>query len=156
MMKRFKLDYQSPIGILEIEGTATHIVSILFSEQEQLINVPHKDTPQILIECHHQIHEYFIGERQEFNISYDFEGTVFQKDVWNALTNIVYGETASYKDIAVSIGNERAVRAVGSAIGANPILAIIPCHRVIGKNGKLTGFRSGLAMKEFLLELERV
>lgn len=154
MMKRYKLDYQSPIGILEIEGTATHIVSIMFSEQEQLINVPHKDTPQILIECHQQIHEYFIGERQEFNISYDFEGTVFQKDVWNALTSIVYGETASYKDIAVSIGNEKAVRAVGSANGKNKLSIVVPCHRIIGSNGTLTGYEGGLWRKEWLLQHE--
>lgn len=154
MMKHYKLDYQSPIGILEIEGTATHIVSIMFSEQQQLKNVPFKDTPQILVECQQQLHEYFKGERQGFSFPYDFEGTVFQKNVWNALTNIVYGETASYRDIAVSIGNEKAVRAVGSANGKNKLSIVVPCHRIIGSNGTLTGYEGGLWRKEWLLRHE--
>lgn len=103
-----------------------------------------------------QLTAYFNGELTEFDLPIHVKGTPFQLAVWDALKELPYGATATYSDIAHRIGNPKAVRAVGSAIGANPILAIIPCHRVIGKNGKLTGFRSGLAMKEFLLELERV
>ncbi|MBG9454435.1 cysteine methyltransferase [Lysinibacillus sphaericus] len=103
-----------------------------------------------------QLSAYFNKELTEFDLPIHVKGTAFQLAVWEALKELPYGTTTTYSDIAHRIGNPKAVRAVGSAIGANPILAIIPCHRVIGKDGKLTGFRSGLAMKEFLLELERV
>ncbi len=102
-----------------------------------------------------QLTAYFKRELTEFDVPIHVKGTPFQLAVWDALRELPYGTTVSYADIAQRIGNPKAVRAVGGAIGANPILAIIPCHRVIGKNGQLTGFRSGLAMKEFLLELER-
>ncbi|MFJ7409064.1 MULTISPECIES: methylated-DNA--[protein]-cysteine S-methyltransferase [unclassified Lysinibacillus] len=102
-----------------------------------------------------QLTAYFNRELTEFNLPIHVKGTSFQLAVWDALKELPYGTTTTYSAIAERIGNPKAVRAVGSAIGANPILAIIPCHRVIGKNGKLTGFRSGLTMKEFLLELER-
>ncbi|MGE7691951.1 methylated-DNA--[protein]-cysteine S-methyltransferase [Lysinibacillus sp. NPDC097214] len=103
-----------------------------------------------------QLSAYFNKELTAFDLPIHVKGTPFQLAVWNALKELPYGTTTTYSDIAHRIGNPKAVRAVGSAIGANPILAIIPCHRVIGKDGKLTGFRSGLAMKEFLLELERI
>ncbi|MEB2302175.1 methylated-DNA--[protein]-cysteine S-methyltransferase [Lysinibacillus xylanilyticus] len=103
-----------------------------------------------------QLSAYFNKELTAFNLPIHVKGTPFQLAVWDALKELPYGTTTTYSDIAHRIGNPKAVRAVGSAIGANPILAIIPCHRVIGKDGKLTGFRSGLAMKEFLLELERI
>ncbi|TQR28823.1 methylated-DNA--[protein]-cysteine S-methyltransferase [Lysinibacillus sphaericus] len=102
-----------------------------------------------------QLTAYFNKELIEFDVPVHVKGTPFQLAVWDALKELPYGTTTTYSDIAYRIGNPKAVRAVGSAIGANPILAIIPCHRVIGKDGKLTGFRSGLALKEFLLELER-
>ncbi|MED3804621.1 methylated-DNA--[protein]-cysteine S-methyltransferase [Lysinibacillus xylanilyticus] len=102
-----------------------------------------------------QLTAYFNKELTEFDVPIHVKGTPFQLVVWEALKGLPYGTTTTYSDIAQRIGNPKAVRAVGSAIGANPILAIIPCHRVIGKDGKLTGFRSGLAMKEFLLDLER-
>jgi methylated-DNA-[protein]-cysteine S-methyltransferase len=99
--------------------------------------------------------EYFRGERQSFGLPFDLRGTAFQQAVWEALRAIPYGGTASYSDIAEAIGKPSAVRAVGGAIGANPVLVHVPCHRVIGKNGTLTGFRGGLEMKERLLVLER-
>lgn len=102
-----------------------------------------------------QLTAYFNKEITDFDLPIHVKGTPFQLAVWDALKELPYGTTTTYSDIAHRIGNPKAVRAVGSAIGANPILAIIPCHRVIGKDGKLTGFRSGLAMKEFLLELEK-
>ncbi|MFJ7738515.1 methylated-DNA--[protein]-cysteine S-methyltransferase [Lysinibacillus sp. NPDC097287] len=102
-----------------------------------------------------QLEDYFKGELREFDLPIHVKGTPFQLAVWDALKELPYGTTTSYSGIAEMIGNPKAVRAVGAAIGANPILAIIPCHRVIGKNGKMTGFRSGIPMKEFLLQLER-
>jgi len=98
--------------------------------------------------------DYLEGRLQTFTMPLDLHGTPFQQAVWEALIDIPYGKTVSYSDIAESIGKPEAVRAVGAAIGANPILITVPCHRVIGKNGKLTGFRGGLDMKEQLLALE--
>ncbi|WP_155590657.1 methylated-DNA--[protein]-cysteine S-methyltransferase [Lysinibacillus cavernae] len=154
-MKRYKLDYKSPIGIIEIEGSDTGILGINFSEQEQIVNVPEQETPQVLLECSNQLHEYFIGERQEFSFPYVFEGTDFQQAVWHALPNIGYGKTASYKDIAIAINNEKAVRAVGSANGKNNISIVVPCHRIIGSNGTLTGYGGGMWRKEWLLQHEQ-
>lgn len=102
-----------------------------------------------------EIIEYLEGKRKTFSILIDSTGTEFQRAVWNALCEIPYGETKSYSDIANSINKPSAVRAVGSAIGANPLLITVPCHRVVGKNGTLTGYRGGLEMKTRLLELER-
>jgi len=94
------------------------------------------------------------GQRKNFTAAITLHGTAFQQSVWQALLEIPHGETVSYSDIAERIGNPKAVRAVGTAIGANPMLIIVPCHRVIGKNGSLTGFRGGLEMKIQLLDLE--
>jgi methylated-DNA-[protein]-cysteine S-methyltransferase len=99
--------------------------------------------------------EFFQGARNSFTISHDLKGTAFQTEVWNALCKIPYGDTWTYSDIANAIQRPSAVRAVGTAIGANPVLLTVPCHRVIGKNGKLTGFRGGLDMKEQLLKIEK-
>lgn len=99
--------------------------------------------------------EYFQGERKCFTKPFDYHGTPFQVAVWNALCEIPYGQTQSYSDIANQIQKPAAVRAVGAAIGANPVLITVPCHRVIGKSGKLTGYRGGLEMKTQLLKLER-
>ncbi|WP_423798573.1 methylated-DNA--[protein]-cysteine S-methyltransferase [Neobacillus sp. SAB-20_R2A] len=99
--------------------------------------------------------EYFEGKRTNFTVPNDFQGTEFQVAVWNALCEIPFGETKSYSDIANQINKPAAVRAVGAAIGANPLLITVPCHRVVGKNGSLTGYRGGLEMKTHLLDLER-
>lgn len=101
-----------------------------------------------------QLEDYLKGKRRSFDVSIDVKGTPFQEAIWNELQNIPYGETASYTDIANNIGNPTAVRAVGAAIGANPVLMVVPCHRVVAKNGNLTGFRGGIPMKEKLLALE--
>ena len=99
--------------------------------------------------------EYFEGKRKNFSAPFDYQGTEFQVAVWNALCEIPFGETKSYSDIANYINKPAAVRAVGTAIGANPVLITVPCHRVVGKNGSLTGYRGGLEMKTQLLDLER-
>ena len=98
--------------------------------------------------------QYFNGERSQFTLPLDLKGTVFQISVWQQLLNIPFGETVAYSYIAEKINNPKAVRAVGRAIGQNPLTVVIPCHRVIGKNGTLTGFRGGLEMKKVLLSLE--
>lgn len=100
--------------------------------------------------------EYLQGVRTVFTVPFDFRGTQFQLAVWHALCEIPYGRTWSYSDIAAYIGRPGSVRAVGTAIGANPVLITVPCHRVIGKNGALTGYRGGLEMKTQLLQLEQV
>ncbi|MCU6602307.1 methylated-DNA--[protein]-cysteine S-methyltransferase [Peribacillus frigoritolerans] len=155
MSELYKLDYESPIGVIEISGTNDAIRSIMFAERDIKINIMQEHTPQVLAECFSQLDEYFKGERREFTFPYTLEGTTFQKNVWNALTGILYANTGSYKDIAVSIGNEKAIRAVGSANGRNKLSIVIPCHRIIGSNGKLTGYAGGLWRKEWLLQHER-
>ncbi|MFP3719816.1 methylated-DNA--[protein]-cysteine S-methyltransferase [Niallia circulans] len=156
MTKIHKLDYESPIGKIEIIGTHEAIISILFSEEnDKSVNSLQPETPFVLVECYNQLDEYFKGKRHEFSIAYQLEGTDFQSAVWNALIKIPYAETGSYKDIAISIGNERAIRAVGSANGKNKLSIVIPCHRVIGSNGTLTGYAGGLWRKEWLLQHER-
>ncbi|MGL4740579.1 MAG: methylated-DNA--[protein]-cysteine S-methyltransferase [Sarcina sp.] len=101
-----------------------------------------------------QLEEYFLGKRKSFDLPLEFNGTDFQKNVWKSLLEIPYGESATYKDIAKKIGNEKAVRAVGGANNKNKIMIVVPCHRVIGSNGKLIGYAGGLEKKEILLNLE--
>ena len=108
----------------------------------------------LIKEAYQQLSEYLKGERQMFDLPLNPRGTDFQKRVWQALCDIPYGETRSYKQIAEAIGNPKAVRAVGMANNRNPITIVVPCHRVIGADGKLVGYGGGLEMKEFLLRLE--
>jgi methylated-DNA-[protein]-cysteine S-methyltransferase len=108
----------------------------------------------ILVATEQQLGEYFAGRRTAFDLTVDFSGTEFQRKVWHALLTIPFGETRTYAQIARQIGNPAAVRAVGAANGKNPISIVAPCHRVIGSNGKLTGFAGGLDAKAYLLRLE--
>ncbi len=108
----------------------------------------------VLDEAARQLREYFSGDRLEFDLPLAPEGTPFQKTVWNRLTEIPYGETISYGELAKRVGNPKASRAVGAANGQNPLPIVVPCHRVIGANGKMTGFGGGIPVKEALLELE--
>ncbi|WP_010095482.1 methylated-DNA--[protein]-cysteine S-methyltransferase [Ornithinibacillus scapharcae] len=155
MTKQYKIDYESPIGIIEITGTHEVVHSILFSEEEKRKNLIDADTPPVLVQCHNQIDEYFRGIRREFSFPYQVEGTDFQKSVWDALIEIPYAKTGSYKELAVTIGNDKAVRAVGTANGRNKLSIVIPCHRIIGSSGKLTGYAGGLWRKEWLLNHEK-
>ena len=155
MVRLHKLDYESPIGVIEIIGTYEAICSIMFSQGDCVTNRTQEETPACLVDCFDQLDQYFKGERHEFTFPYTFEGTDFQKTVWNALTKVSCAETVSYKDIAVSIGNEKAIRAVGTANGKNKLSIVIPCHRIIGSDGKLTGYAGGLWRKEWLLQHER-
>ncbi len=115
----------------------------------------HNDDPY-LFGAFNQLREYFSGERKKFNLPLDLEGTEFQNKVWKELQKIPYGKTISYKTLSEKIGNVKAIRAVGKANGQNPVAIIIPCHRVIGSNGSLTGYAGGLDIKEKLLLLEGV
>ena len=115
----------------------------------------HGHNSGLLTEACRQLDEYFQGKRKNFNLPLGYEGTPFQEKVWRELQSIPYGETRSYEDIAVKIGSPKAVRAVGQANNKNPILLIIPCHRVIHKNGDINGFACGIETKKYLLNLER-
>ncbi|WP_339489832.1 Methylated-DNA--protein-cysteine methyltransferase [Pseudomonas sp. E141] len=148
----------SPVGQLILVARDTKLAAILW-ENERLNRVrlgPLEEDSQhpILKETERQLMEYFAGQRRRFDLALDFAGTDFQVRVWQALLTIPFGETRSYRDIAIQIGQPTAVRAVGAANGRNPISIIAPCHRVIGTSGSLTGFAGGLAAKQFLLSLE--
>ena len=149
------LDFQSPLGIIEITGDEQGIFSILFADRQQLQFPENPDTLATLTECQQQLKEYFQGTRFMFTIPFIVKGTPFQQGVWQALTTVPYGKTASYKDIATLVGNEKAVRAVGTANSKNLVSIIVPCHRIIGANGKLTGYAGGLWRKEWLLKHEQ-
>ena len=149
------LDFQSPLGIIEIMGDEQGIFSILFAERKDVQFPKKSDTAATLITCQQQLEEYFQGKRFIFTIPFMLEGTPFQQSVWQALTTVSYGKTASYKDIATFIGNEKAVRAVGTTNSKNRLSIVVPCHRIIGTNGKLTGYAGGLWRKEWLLKHEQ-
>lgn len=155
MSNLHQVDLQTPIGIIEIMGTEEGVSSVLFTEREEIKHCVQPDTPQVLKECMTQLEEYFRGERLEFSVPVMSKGTEFQTKVWSALTTVGYAETASYRDIAVKVGSERAVRAVGNANSKNKLTIIVPCHRVIGSSGKLTGYAGTLSRKEWLLKHEQ-
>ncbi len=149
--------YKSPVGLLKIcekEGGITSLSLHQGGLYETLKNntVQHSD---ILYEAYRQLNEYFRGNRKQFDLPLHYAGTSFQQQVWNELRRIPYGETRSYQDIAIGIGNEKAVQAIGQANHRNPILIIIPCHRVIRKTGELGGFGCGIEVKKYLLNLEK-
>lgn len=152
MEKTYGALYDCPIGCIEIKGTEQGIVSVDFLDTPRTVS---SKIPDCLKSCVRQIDEYFKGARRDFTLGLVLQGTAFQMRVWSALRKIPYGQTASYRDIARAIGNEKAVRAVGNANGRNRIPIIIPCHRVIGSSGDLVGFASGLWRKEWLLNHER-
>ncbi|NOZ62643.1 MAG: methylated-DNA--[protein]-cysteine S-methyltransferase [Calditrichaeota bacterium] len=144
------LYYSSPIGFIEIISAADAITGIYFCKEKRL---PEESTP-VLKECRDQLQAYFAGQLQKFDLPLSFSGTEFQQQVWQALQKIPFGETESYSQIAKNIHRPKAVRAVGGANHRNPISIVIPCHRVIGANGKLVGYGGGLWRKQWLLEHE--
>ncbi|WFA09917.1 methylated-DNA--[protein]-cysteine S-methyltransferase [Tissierella sp. Yu-01] len=144
--------YDTKIGRISIVENGDAITHLYFNEIEEK-DVMIEETP-LLKEAYKQLSEYLDGTRKEFDIPLKPHGTEFQLKVWNALREIPYGVTCSYKDIAIKIDNEKACRAVGLANNRNPISVFIPCHRVIGSNGKLVGYGGGLDIKEKLLNLE--
>ncbi|MCB0212904.1 MAG: methylated-DNA--[protein]-cysteine S-methyltransferase [Anaerolineae bacterium] len=153
----FKAYYSSDIGLIEITSSPEAIQSLYFIEAGAVPEpISQATEPKILNACLTQLDEYFRGRRDSFELPLEPEGTPFQKAVWQQLLRIPFGQTASYLDIARMVGNAKAVRAVGAANGQNPISVIIPCHRVIGSNGKLTGYGGGLWRKAWLLQHEGV
>lgn len=146
--------YESPIGLIEIAATARGIKSVFFVKMEKRIEES-KNSTEALKTSVEQLDEYFRGLRKEFQLDISLDGTVFQNQVWEELQKIPYGETISYKELALRIGKEKAIRAVGHANGMNPISIIIPCHRVIGSNGSLTGYGGGLERKKWLINHEK-
>ena len=155
--KNFFTEFPSPIGTLELRGTETALTGVFMEGHRH--ETPRPDgavrDAEPLREARRQLEEYFAGGRREFSLALEPAGTDFQRRVWQGLRAIPYGATMSYGELARRIGNPRAVRAVGLANGANPISIIVPCHRVIGADGSLTGYGGGLERKRFLLALER-
>jgi methylated-DNA-[protein]-cysteine S-methyltransferase len=151
---------KSPVGEITLVASGKGLVAILWENDDpkrvRLSPMEENDKHLVLLEAERQLNEYFAGNRKQFSVPLEFEGTEFQKAVWNALLTIPYGETRSYGEIAAQIGNPKAVRAVGAANGKNPISIIAPCHRVIGSNGKLVGFAGGLDAKSCLLKIEGI
>lgn len=137
------------VTFVEENGALVVITTHPYHPKEEI----YQETP-VIKEAFRQLSEYFSGNRKTFNLPLLLKGTDFQKQVWQALLKIPFGETRSYKQIAEAIGNPKAVRAVGMANNKNPLLIVVPCHRVIGANGKLVGYAVGLDKKEYLLRLE--
>ncbi len=148
----FNIGIDSPIGLIQITSNENAVLAIEFVSER----IPDSEIiPEVLCVCKNELDQYFTGQLKSFSVKLFTEGTDFQKDVWNELIKIPYGETTTYINIAKRLNNEKAVRAVGAANGKNNIAIIIPCHRVIGENGKLTGYAGGLNRKQWLLEHER-
>ena len=143
----------SPIGFLRITGNDQHIFEITFVDTEVGST---QSPPKTVQNCSIQLKEYFAGERKSFDLSLKPAGTEFQQSVWKELLNIPFGKTTTYARQAAKLGDLKAIRAVGTANGKNPIPIVIPCHRVIGSNGSLTGYAGGVEKKEWLLLHEGV
>lgn len=144
--------YKSPIGELLIRANEERICSIQFLDNP--IEVESRGDSKVIDQVEKELNSYFAGDLIEFKSPLQPEGTEFQKQVWNLLIEIPYGKTSSYLEMSKLYGDEKAIRALASANGANPIAILIPCHRVIGTDGSLTGYAGGLWRKEYLLDLE--
>jgi methylated-DNA-[protein]-cysteine S-methyltransferase len=149
----------SPVGKLKLVASDLGLVAILWENDSprrvRLGEMVADERHPVLVETERQLSEYFGGTRRAFSVALDMRGTRFQKDVWEMLLAIPFGETRTYAELAKQMGNPLATRAVGAANGRNPVSIIAPCHRVIGSSGKLTGFAGGLDAKAYLLDLER-
>ena len=147
-MRSYFVSIDSPVGRIALTSNDTHLKSVAFSEEE----VEESYTlPEILLQSAAQLKEYFAGTRTVFDLEIDPDGSAFQKNVWQRLLLVPYGLTKSYHDIAVELGSALNSRAVGTANGKNPIPIIVPCHRIIGHDGKLVGYAGGIERKRFLL-----
>lgn len=148
--------FDSLIGKIFLFGNNKEILKIFINNSSVCLELIKQCSRQdnLFIECKKQILEYLAGKRKNFDINIKINGSEFQTKVWNELLNIPYGTLKTYKDVAVNIGHPTASRAVGLAVHNNPLPIIIPCHRVIGSNGKLTGYAYGLELKQFLISLE--
>jgi methylated-DNA-[protein]-cysteine S-methyltransferase len=156
-----KLAYKlvaSPIGMLKLVASTKGLVAILWENDKprrvRLAGEVEEALHPVLVRTEIELSEYFAGKRDKFSVPLDMRGTTFQKQVWQALLAIPFGETRTYSNLANRLGNPAATRAVGAANGRNPIAIVVPCHRVIGATGSLTGFAGGLQAKAHLLNLE--
>ena len=158
-MQLYFKEIDSSVGLLKLVAHDQALVAVLWENENldrvRMATLIEDEHHPILLKTEKQLTEYFNHQRTVFDLALDFQGTDFQKKVWQALLTIPFGETRSYKQIAEQIGNVKAVRAVGAANGKNPISIIAPCHRVVGANGKLVGFAGGLENKEILLKIEK-
>ncbi len=141
---------QTPIGLAEFQGDEDGLASVSVLDEIKPIGI----IPEVLEDAVYQFREYFEGTRQQFDLKLNPTGTDFQKKVWEALLKIPFGKTISYLDLSKQLGDAKAIRAVASANGKNPLWIVVPCHRVIGTNGDLTGYAGGLHRKKWLLEHE--
>lgn len=148
----YRYHYKTPIGVICIEEDDNYITAIYLDKNNNYAN---ETETKLIRKAYEEIMEYLQEKRAKFNILIKLNGTEFQKLVWNELIKIPYGETRTYKEIATSIGKPKACRAVGGANNKNPIMIIVPCHRVIGKNGTLVGYAGGIDVKEKLLKIEK-
>lgn len=147
----YRYHYKTPIGVICIEENDNYITAIYLDKASNYAN---ETETKLIRKAYEEIMEYLQGKRAKFNVPIKLNGTEFQKLVWNELIKIPYGETRTYKEIATSIGKPKAYRAVGGANNKNPIMIIVPCHRVIGKSGTLVGYAGGVDVKEKLLKIE--
>lgn len=145
--------YKNEKVTIKIKSTENSITEITFVKEKDDIEDVTTENP-LIKQCKKQLDDYFKGKLKRFNIKYEYSGTPFQEKVWKELLNIEYGTTISYKELAKRIGSPKSVRAVANAVGKNKIGIIIPCHRIIGSNGTLTGYAGGLENKKYLLEIE--
>ena len=146
-------DYlDTPLGLMEIKSSSKGLLQIIFCGSQKT-DIHSSDITQ---ECITQLSQYFDKKRNWFDLPFDCKGTPFQQNVWNALGKIPFGQTLSYQDIANQLNNPKAVRAVGAANGRNPLTIVVPCHRVIGANGTLTGYAGGIERKQWLLQHEGI
>lgn len=142
----------SPLGPIRITSNGSAIISVLFEDDQSAVTESSKDP--ITVECTRQLEAYFSGRLKQFNLPLAPEGTDFQKKVWAELAKVSFGRTASYGELALRLGDANLTRAVGAANASNPIAIIIPCHRIIGADGSLTGYAGGLWRKQWLLRHE--
>ncbi|MBT9186863.1 methylated-DNA--[protein]-cysteine S-methyltransferase [Zobellia russellii] len=141
----------TPLGTAKLEGDDNGLAAITVLDEDKSLSV---DVPVHLVEAAEQLEQYFAGTRSDFDIKLNPEGTDFQKRVWEALLEIPFGKTVSYLDLSKTLGDVKAIRAVAAANGKNPLWIVVPCHRVIGSDGSLTGYAGGLHRKKWLLEHE--
>jgi methylated-DNA-[protein]-cysteine S-methyltransferase len=158
-MSLFCKQMDSPVGRLKLVASDAGLVAVLWENDRPgrvVLDAMVEDAGhRVLVETERELEEFFAGKRKKFELPLDMRGTDFQKKVWEQLLAIPFGETRSYGELATHLGDVKAARAVGAANGRNPISIVVPCHRVLGASGKLTGFAGGLQAKEFLLELEQ-
>ncbi len=149
---------RSPVGHLKLVASDHGLVAVLWPNDDpkrvRLPKVRENKKHPVLLKAECELDEYFAGQRTHFTVPLDLIGTQFQKRIWTALLKIPFGKTRSYRELAATLGNENAARAVGAANGKNPISIIVPCHRLVGADGALTGFAGGLKAKAYLLRFE--